>query len=95
MASIIIDDRIESTNGVKVGIKVSDFEQIDHHPEGFPYVAHQSYLTENAYGSRRVGFGVTPDQALAIGLLNAARYPVNCDVPTSATIPNSIDAAEA
>lgn len=94
MPSIIIDDRIE-TNGVKVGVKVSDFEQIDHHPDGLPYVAHQSYLTENAYGSRRVGFGVTPDQALAIGLLNAARYPPTCNVPRCEMIPDALTPAEA
>lgn len=94
MASIIIDDRIEF-NGVKVGIKVSDFKQLDDHPEDLPYVAHQSYLLDDGYGSRRVGFGQTPDQALAIGLLNAARYPPTFNVPRCEMIPDALTPAEA
>lgn len=94
MSSIIIDDRIDH-NGVKIGVKVSDFEQIDHHPDGLPYVAHQSYLTDNAYGSRRVGFGVTPDQALAIGLLNAARYPPDYRIPDCMMVPDALTPAVA
>lgn len=90
----IIDTRTE-INGVKVGVRVHDLEQWDDPIEGMPYTAHQSYLTDRGYGSRRVGVGATPEQALAIGLLNAARYPVDWDIPRADTIPDQSSIGEA
>jgi hypothetical protein len=60
---------------------VTDAEQIDHNEPGKPWKCFERYTTPTSSGTRRVAYGVTREEALALGMIVAREFPVGVDIP--------------
>jgi hypothetical protein len=54
-------------------------EQGDFHPNDMPFVAHHKYSDKRRYGSRRVAFGKTADEAIFRAIKNILLFPLESD----------------